>query len=417
MREMSNQYKKTKFGLIPNDWEIKKLKNIGNSTIGLTYSPKDVVDEEGILVLRSSNIKDGRLSFQDNVYVKKNVPEKLLLKKGDILVCSRNGSRSLIGKNVLITEDTNYTFGAFMLVFRSKYNEYLYQLFQTNMYQKQIQANLGATINQITTKDLNSFQFPFPKSEKEQKKIISILSTWDKAIELKEKLIEQKKELKKGLMQKLLTGEVRLPGFEEEWEEVKLGELGDFKTSSVDKKVNKNDIEILLVNYMDVYRNRVIDNTIDFMKVTATEKQIETFNVQYGDVLFTPSSETPDDIGHSAVVKVDSAKILYSYHLVRLRFKREMDVDFKAYVFNSSNLLREFSKRATGATRYTLSLSDFKESTIRIPKDITEQKAIGTVLLNSEREIRLLKKELEMLKQQKKGLMQLLLTGKVRVKV
>lgn len=360
--------------------------------------------------LRIENYTQNSMDFR---FVKVDDENKIIDEK-DIVIVRYGASAGYVGRGfsgvlannlfrVIPKERLDREFLYYLLT-----DERVYDYFQKSM--------IGGAMPALSFKIVENLKVQLP-SLPEQQKIASILSTWDKAIELKEKLIEQKKQQKKGLMQKLLTGEVRLPGFEGEWEEVKLGELGDFKTSSVDKKVNKNDIEILLVNYMDVYHNRVIDNTIDFMKVTATEKQIETFNVQYGDVLFTPSSETPDDIGHSAVVKVDSAKILYSYHLVRLRFKREMDVDFKAYVFNSSNLLREFSKRATGATRYTLSLSDFKESTIRIPKDITEQKAIGTVLLNSEREIRLLKKELEMLKQQKKGLMQLLLTGKVRVQV
>ncbi|MED4965324.1 restriction endonuclease subunit S, partial [Heyndrickxia coagulans] len=380
--------------------------------------------EKGIPFLLASDVENDRIDLNNCKFISQETSKKLqkgFAKEGDVLLTHKGsvGNSAIVPKisteYVVLTPQVTY----YRIKNKERLNNhFLKNIFQSNYFQKQLKiVGKGATRDYIGIVAQRQLKVILPKNIEEQQKIASILSTWDKAIELKEKLIEQKKQQKKGLMQKLLTGEVRLPGFEEEWEEVKLGELGDFKTSSVDKKVNKNDIEILLVNYMDVYRNRLIDNTIDFMKVTATKKQIETFNVQYGDVLFTPSSETPDDIGHSAVVKVDSAKILYSYHLVRLRFKREMDVDFKAYVFNSSNLLREFSKRATGATRYTLSLSDFKESTIRIPKDITEQKAIGTVLLNSEREIRLLKKELEMLKQQKKGLMQLLLTGKVRVKV
>ena len=80
-------------------WEVKKLKYIGNAIIGLTYSPNDIVDEnDGTLILRSSNIQNGRITLDDNVYVKAEIPHKLITRTGDILICSRNGSRALLGK-------------------------------------------------------------------------------------------------------------------------------------------------------------------------------------------------------------------------------------------------------------------------------------------------------------------------------
>ncbi|MBI2259350.1 MAG: hypothetical protein HYU67_10690 [Flavobacteriia bacterium] len=93
-------------GEIPSHWNVTKLKYIGNAIGGLTYTPNDIVEDEtkGKLVLRSSNIQDGKLSLVDNVYVKSDISEKLTLKKGDILICSRNGSQHLIGKNICIDE-------------------------------------------------------------------------------------------------------------------------------------------------------------------------------------------------------------------------------------------------------------------------------------------------------------------------
>jgi type I restriction enzyme S subunit len=93
-------------GEVPEGWEIKKLKHLGEAIIGLTYSPNDVVDEgDGILVLRSSNVQQGAISLHDNVYVNAKIPEQLVTRKGDILICSRNGSRALIGKNATIAAD------------------------------------------------------------------------------------------------------------------------------------------------------------------------------------------------------------------------------------------------------------------------------------------------------------------------
>lgn len=336
---------------------------------------------------------------------------KAVCKEGDILITVKGSG---VGK--LVIANREYCISRQLMAVRTpkKLRDFIYYSLQSR--EKDYNSDSAGLIPGLSRNDLLNDSIYLPDND-ECEKIGSIIKIWDKAIGLKEKLIEHKKGQKRGLMQRLLTGELRMPGFDGEWEEIKLDQLGTFKTSSVDKKTNKEDIGVSLVNYMDVYRNNVIDENIDFMRVTATEKQIETFSVQYGDVLFTPSSETPDDIGHSAVVKMNSTKTLFSYHLVRLRFDREMDVDFKAYVFNSPMLLMEFTKRATGATRYTLSLSDFKESSIKIPKNIKEQKAIGTVLLNCDKEIKLLEQEVSVLKLQKKGLMQLLLTGKVRVQV
>lgn len=114
------KYKETEIGMIPEDWEVKRLGNIGETIIGLTYSPNDVVDF-GKLVLRSSNIQNNKLAYDDNVYVSKTVNDKLILRDNDILICVRNGSRDLIGKSAIIKgKAVGETFGAFMSIFRTE---------------------------------------------------------------------------------------------------------------------------------------------------------------------------------------------------------------------------------------------------------------------------------------------------------
>ena len=195
---------------VPDGWEMKPLKSIGTCKNGLTYSPDDIVENGGLLVLRSSNIQNSQIALEDNVFVREDIKLNYKVQENDILVCVRNGSKDLIGKNALITKEVEGSvFGAFMTVYRSKYSNFIFQLLQTDLYQKQINNNLGATINQITSKHLNSFKFPFPPLE-EQKKIADILSTVDKKIAFVEENINATEELKKGLMQKLLTGEVRV---------------------------------------------------------------------------------------------------------------------------------------------------------------------------------------------------------------
>ncbi|MFC6619642.1 hypothetical protein [Deinococcus radiophilus] len=163
MSNIPEGYKQTEVGF-PEDWEVKKLEEVGEALIGLTYSPSDVASE-GILVLRSSNIQNGMLSFGDNVYVKSEVPDRIMVRTGDILICVRNGSRDLIGKSTVLDNRANgMTFGAFMSVFRSTYTKYLAHFFKSHIFLSQVEQHLGATINQITNASIYSFIAPLPLS-------------------------------------------------------------------------------------------------------------------------------------------------------------------------------------------------------------------------------------------------------------
>jgi type I restriction enzyme S subunit len=188
------------------EWEEKCLGDVGENIIGLTYSPKNVTNEESCpIVLRSSNIQNDVLDLDDKVRVNTKIPDKLFTKKNDILICTRNGSQRLIGKNVLISNiDTPMTFGAFMSVFRSPFNRYIVHLFKTDIYNEQIQINLGATINQITTKSLNSFVFNFP-SLKEQNKIANFLTAIDDKVNATQSQLKAIKQYKQGLLQRMFV--------------------------------------------------------------------------------------------------------------------------------------------------------------------------------------------------------------------
>lgn len=191
-------------------WEMKALGEIGESLIGLTYRPSDV-KSDGLLVLRSSNVFEGSLRFDDNVFVAMDVPERIIVQKGDILICVRNGSRDLIGKCAKIDERAQgITFGAFMAVFRTPFHNFVYHQFQSHVIKRQINEHLGATINQITNKSLNSFRIPFPKDEKERTAIAEIISDIDEEIVDLERKLTKYRQLKQGMMHNLLTGRIRL---------------------------------------------------------------------------------------------------------------------------------------------------------------------------------------------------------------
>ena len=186
-------------------WKKFALGDLGTSFIGLTYSPKDIVQEDGIIVLRSSNIQDGVLDFNDIVRVSKKIRPSLFTQEDDILICSRNGSARLIGKNAIIPKKfSGLTFGAFMMVYRSNQNRFIHHLLNTKRYQTQVAENLGARINQITSSDLNSFDFFFP-CEKEQTKIAKFIDLINERIATQRRLIEDLEKLKSSIIDKTFS--------------------------------------------------------------------------------------------------------------------------------------------------------------------------------------------------------------------
>lgn len=204
-------------GEIPEHWEVKPLKYIGNSIIGLTYSPNDLCDQnEGTLVFRSSNLFEGKIKYgeKENVYVKSRISDKLMVKENDILICSRNGSRDLIGKCALIAkEDIGNSFGAFTTVFRSEINPYIFCILNSSIFKALSGMFLTSTINQLTIGNLNSILVPIPPSN-EMDEIRTFVENVnikiDTAISLKEQEIEKLKEYKMSLIDGVVTGKVKV---------------------------------------------------------------------------------------------------------------------------------------------------------------------------------------------------------------
>ena len=190
-----------RFPEFSGEWNKHSLGEIGETIVGLTYKPSDVVENNGIIVFRSSNIKDGAIDYSDLVRVNKNIKKRIITKEDDILVCARNGSQRLIGKNAIIkNKDTNNTFGAFMIAYRSKYNLFILPLLSTKRYFSQVAENLGARINQITASDFNRFEFYVPNDYIERVKIAELFRLLDERITAQNKIIEKLKTLIKGIV-------------------------------------------------------------------------------------------------------------------------------------------------------------------------------------------------------------------------
>ena len=145
-------------------WDVVKLSEIAEFFNGLTYRPEDV--GAGTIVLRSSNIQDGELDFSDIVRVRTNIRERLFVRTGDLLMCSRNGSAKLVGKVAPIGAlNEPMTFGAFMMIIRSSMPEYLMTYFRTEAFREQIKTGATTTINQITATMLNKVRLPLPPTQ------------------------------------------------------------------------------------------------------------------------------------------------------------------------------------------------------------------------------------------------------------
>jgi type I restriction enzyme, S subunit len=200
-------------GRVPAHWELKQLRHVGQCLIGLTYDPSEVVDaDHGTLVLRSSNVQGGRIAKDDCVYVSRPIPQELRTQQGDLLICSRNGSRALIGKCASIgAKDAGLTFGAFMTVFRGGHNRYVNWILRSSLFDFQAGSFLTSTINQLTIANLRSFVVPWPP-EAERSAIVDILEEATRRIEsailLAEQTVALLSEHRASLISSAVTGRI-----------------------------------------------------------------------------------------------------------------------------------------------------------------------------------------------------------------
>jgi type I restriction enzyme, S subunit len=410
------KYKQTEVGLIPEDWNIYKFADIGDAIIGLTYSPGDV-SNTGKLVHRSSNIQNNKLAYNDNVYVTCSIPEKLILQEDDILICVRNGSRNLIGKSAIIQgKSIGETFGAFMSVFRPKiYAPLVYQYFISNIVQYQINASLGATINQITNKTLNSFTTPLPPTLTEQKAIATALSDVDDLIANLDKLISKKKAIKQGVMQQLLKGKIRLKGFESN-SGYKQSELG-LIPSDWDVKSLPEVFDYIHGKAHEQFIDKSGNYKVVNSKYVSSEGKVVKYSKQnfcparQGDIL-TVLSDLPNGKALAKTFYVEKD----NFHAVNQRVciwrSKKDDSLFLNYVMNRHKYFLKFDD---GVTQTHILNHHIEKCPVLVPRNINEQKAIGQCLREMQVELESLEAKKAKYHNIKQGVMQELLTGKTRL--
>ncbi|MCD8381937.1 MAG: restriction endonuclease subunit S [Clostridiales bacterium] len=172
---------------IPETWRWVKLSECGTTNIGLTYSPSDVSLTDGTIVLRSSNIQNGAMDYNDIVRVNMTIPENKMCHIGDILICARNGSKRLVGKSAIIDKE-GMAFGAFMAIYRSKCNPYINYVLESPHFRKSVLGGAETTtINQVTQDMLENYMFPLPPIEEQQR----IVERLDALLPLCDELAEE----------------------------------------------------------------------------------------------------------------------------------------------------------------------------------------------------------------------------------
>jgi len=281
-------------------------------------------------------------------------------------------------------------------------NDYLFYLVQTNLFNKYTNVSSGTKMPRANWDYVSRAVFDLPHI-KEQINICSILSSWDNVIDRKERLIVFKEKQKKGLMQKLLTGQKRLNDFIKPWKEVKLGNVLKER-----KETGYEDLELLAITMANGVCKR---DGLDLVDNSSSDKS------KYKRIL-------PLDIGYNTmriwqgVSGVSEFEGIISPAYTVLKPTDKVDSYFMGYLFQLPKVIDTFRRYSQGLVSDTLNLKyeNFKGIKLKIPTDIEEQKAIANILKLQDKEIGLLKEEVNLLKEQKKGLMQLLLTGKVRVK-
>ena len=320
------------------------------------------------------------------------LPDRVITKENDILICVRNGSRDLIGKSTLIDKNTSGSaFGAFMSIFRSEINAYVAKVFQSDIVQRQIQNNLGATINQITNKDLNSFLIPLPPLP-EQEAIAVALSDADAWIESLEQLIAKKRLIKQGAMQELLTHSTSSGQAKEGWEVKKLGEV----------------CAILNNLRIPIKESSRVKGDTPYYGANGIQGYIDGFT-HFGEFVLV-AEDGANDLSNYPVNFV-SGKIWVNNHAHVLQgITSIIGTRFLSYLLKSI----DFQNVLVGGTRAKLNKSILEKIELKFPS-LTEQTRIATILSDMDAELEALEQQLHKARQIKQGMMQELLTGRVRL--
>lgn len=429
MSKIREGYKETEIGIIPEDWEINCLSEIGSFRKGKGIKKDDVVDSD-IQCIRYGEIYTDYNHFVINT--KSFISEEIAInsveiEKGDLVLAGSGETLEDIGKAIAYLGDEKCYVGGDTIIIKP--NSYINSLYLSyflatkQVYSQKRKLGQGNSIVHLYLDGAKQIKVYLPPLI-EQQHIAEILFTMDAHIEKLDQTIEDYKLLKKGVMKKLLTEGIGHTEFKEteigripkEWEVVSLNSLGD--TFNGLSGVTKDDFGsgVPYIPYMNIFSNTRIDlNRMDYVDLSKKKKQNK---VKYGDVFFTTSSETPEEAGMSSVL-LDEVSEMYlnsfcfGYRLFNFDLLKP---EFARFLLRFDYVRKEIQKLAQGSTRFNLSKANVLKIKVALPT-IDEQLEIANRLEYFENRVQLLMNERDDFLELKKALMEKLLTGNVRVAI
>ena len=412
--------------MVPNSWEITNFGQLVEFRNGLNFTKAD--QGETIKIVGVADFKDhSSLSSLDNlntINVGNTVKDNDLIKSGDVLYVRSNGNKDLIGRCLFFPEVTEkLSFSGFTIrgrvTSKAILPNYLALLSRSEIVKQQFSKNGGGTnISNLSQQILNDVVVPLPTIE-EQRKIAKILSTWDKAIATTEKLIETSKQQKEALMQQLLTGKKRLvnpetgKAFEGEWEEAKLEAHINllsghaFKSSAFEKN---SDYKLLRgINITCGTLRWTEEQTFSWTNLNGFEKYL----LNVGDIVISMDGSLVGR-NYALITENNHEPMLLVQRVARIRCKSTLDHNYLLQHIASDRFKSYVDAVKTVTAIPHISAKDIKHFMVPLAS-VEEQQKIAFVLTTADKEIELLEDKLAHFKQEKKALMQQLLTGKRRV--
>lgn len=360
---------------VPRNWCWVRLGSLGYTNIGLTYKPANI-SATGTIVLRSSNIQNGQMDYSDIVSVEMDIPESKMSKKGDILICARNGSKALVGKTAIIDRD-GMSYGAFMAIFRSPYNSLIYHYLNSHYFRDIIDHDVGTTtINQITQSLIKELPFPLPPFAEQQRIVDRIEYLFAKLDEAKEKaqsVLDSFETRKAAILHKAFTGEltakwraehgVRL----ENWKRTRFDVVAEIKSNLVDPADYQNFPHIAPDNIEKKTGVLLEYHTIAEDGVTSGKHRFYP-----GQILY---SKIRPYLSKLVVVDFDG---LCSADMYPIEAKK--DARCLWYYMMSEEFLEQASSAGSRSVLPKINQKELSALMVSLPTDIEEQKEIVRIL-------------------------------------
>ncbi len=410
-------YKDSPLGIIPKEWEVKRLGDctslLTNGFVGVA-TPHYTEAADGVTYIQGFNVIEGSFNLTGIKKVTKEFHKKnnkSSLKEGDLLTIQTGD----IGLTTIVPKELEGSNCHALII--SRFKECIVPRFMLYYYNSPIGRNrfriieTGSTMKHINTGTLFKFIIPIPPIP-EQNSIVGFIKLWDTAIEKQSELIEKLKLRKRALMQQLLTGKKRLPGFSGEWKRKKLGDIAE-RVTRKNEEDNKNVVTI------SAQRGFVIQTDF-FNKSVASETLDNYYLIHKDEFCYNKSYSNGYPMGAiKRLTAFDKAVVTTLYICFELKNLSIINIDFFEQYCESGIFNKELVKIANEGGRahglLNVTPSDFFNIHMRIP-NIEEQNAIANVLVYADKEIELANEKLASLQSQKRGLMQQLLTGKKRIK-